>query len=82
MYVIICQKCNSKYIIETGNMLIARLPDHKGYINNQIVSVTYGENFNLPGLSVAGIYGLYYKLFSKGTVHIRPGQIFYGKECL
>ena len=52
---IICQKCNSKYIRETGRMLKARLSDHRGYINNQVVSVTTGDHFNLPGHSLANM---------------------------
>ena len=52
---IICQKCNSKYIGETGRMLKARLSDHRGYINNQVVSVTTGDHFNLPGHSLANM---------------------------
>ena len=34
-------------------MLKARLSDHRGYINNQVVSVTTGDHFNLPGHSLA-----------------------------
>ena len=49
----VSQNCNSKYIVEAGSMLIARLADHNGYINNQVVSVTTGEHFNLTGHSVA-----------------------------
>ena len=52
---IVCQKCNSKYIGETGRMLKARLADHRGYINNQVVSVTTGDHFNLPGHSLANM---------------------------
>ena len=55
VYMIICQKCNSKYIGETGRMLKARLSDHRGYINNQVVSVTTGDHFNLPGHSLANM---------------------------
>ena len=50
---ITCQKCQSKYIGETGRMLKARLSDHRRYINNQVVSVTTGDHFNLPGHSLA-----------------------------
>ena len=37
VYMISCQKCNSKYIGETGRMLKARLSDHRAYINNQVL---------------------------------------------
>ena len=40
---------------ETGRMLKARFSDHKGYINNQVVSVTTGDHFNLPGHSLANM---------------------------
>ena len=53
VYLITCQKCDTKYIGETGRMLKARLSDHRGYINNQVVSVTTGDHFNLPGHSLA-----------------------------
>ena len=53
VYLIICQKCDTKYIGETGRMLKARLYDHRGYMNNQVVSVTTGDHFNLPGHSLA-----------------------------
>ena len=46
VYMISYQKCNSKYIGETGRMLKARLCDHRGYINNQVASVTTGDHFN------------------------------------
>ena len=36
-------------------MLKARLSDHRGYINNQVVSVTTGDHFNLPGHSLANM---------------------------
>ena len=55
VYLIICQKCNTKYIGETGRMLKARFSDHRGYINNQVVSVTTGDHFNLPGHSLANM---------------------------
>ena len=55
VYMIVCQKCNSKYIGETGRMLKSRLADHRGYINNQVVSVTTGDHFNLPGHSLANM---------------------------
>ena len=34
-------------------MLKARVSDHRGYINNQVVSVTTGDHFNLQGHSLA-----------------------------
>ena len=34
-------------------MLKARLFDHRGYINSQVVSATTGEHFNLLGHSLA-----------------------------
>ena len=36
-------------------MLKARLSDHRGYNNRQIVSVTTGDHFNLPGHSLANM---------------------------
>ena len=34
-------------------MLKARFSDHRGYINNQVIGVTTGDHFNLPGHSLA-----------------------------
>ena len=36
-------------------MLKARLSDHRGNINQQIVRVTTGDHFNLPGHSLANL---------------------------
>ena len=42
-----------KYVGETGRMLKARLSDHRGYISNQVVAISTGDHFNLPGHSLA-----------------------------
>lgn len=55
IYILECEKCKKFYIGETGRMLKARLSDHRGYINQQIVSVTTGDHFNLPGHSLANM---------------------------
>ena len=59
VYVLECEerkkKKKKKYIGETGRMLWALLSDHHGYINQQIVSVTTGDPFNLPGHSLANL---------------------------
>ena len=36
-------------------MLKARFSDHRGYINNQVIGVTTGDHFNLPGHSLADL---------------------------
>ena len=36
-------------------MMKARLSDHKGYINNQVIAVTTGFHFNLPGHSLVDL---------------------------
>ena len=38
---------------ETGRLLKNRLSDHRGYITNQVLSVSTGNHFNLPGHSLA-----------------------------
>ena len=55
VYLIECQidTCRQKYIGHTGRLLKFRLADHRGYINNQVVSKATGAHFNLPGHSLA-----------------------------
>ena len=48
-------KCGKRYVGETGRMLKARLSDHRGYINTQVVGVSTGDHFNLPGQSLADL---------------------------
>ena len=36
-------------------MLKAKLSDHRGYINNMVVNITTGDNFNQPGHSLADL---------------------------
>ena len=36
-------------------MLKARLSDHRGYINQQVVSVTNGDHYNLPGHNLTNL---------------------------
>ena len=31
----------------------ARLAEHRGYINNQVIGITTSDHFNLPGHSLA-----------------------------
>ena len=33
----------------------ARLSDHRGYINNQVIGATTGDHFNLPGHSLVNM---------------------------
>ena len=42
-----------RYIGETGIMFKAQLSDQGGYINNQVIGVTTGGQFNLTGHSLA-----------------------------
>ena len=42
-------------MIQAERRLWALLSDHRGYINQQIVSVTTGDHFNLPGHSLANL---------------------------
>ena len=39
----------------TGRLLKHRLADHRGHINNQVVSKATGAHFNLPGHSLANL---------------------------
>ena len=55
VYLLECKKCDKRYIGETGRMLKARFSDHRGYINNQVIGVTTGDHFNLPGHSLANL---------------------------
>ena len=50
-----CDKSGNIYIGETGRILKARLLDHRGYINNQVIIATTGGHFNLPGHSLANL---------------------------
>ena len=36
-------------------MLKNRLSDHRGYITNQVLNVSTGDHFNLPGHSLANV---------------------------
>ena len=49
---IICDKCNVKYIGETERRLRDRISEHKTYITNDMKSKATGEHFNKPGHSV------------------------------
>ena len=53
IYMIECQKCGRRYIGESGRIMRARLAEHRGYINNQVIGITTGDHFNLPGHSLA-----------------------------
>ena len=53
VYLIECKKCNKKYIGETKRKFKHRLADHRGYINNQVLSQPLGAHFNLPGHALA-----------------------------
>ena len=55
IYILECEKCKKFYIGETGRMLKARLSDHRGYINQQVFSVTTGDHINIPGHSLANL---------------------------
>ena len=55
VYLINCEKCGKNYIGETGRLLKNRFSDHKGYITNQVLNVSTGDNFNLPGHSLANV---------------------------
>ena len=56
IYMIECQKTNcteTRYIGETGRPLKYRLAEHRGYIVNNITSVSTGAHFNSPGHSLS-----------------------------
>ena len=55
IYMLDCKRCGNRYIGETGRMIKARLSDHRVYINNQVIAVTTGDHFNLPGHSLADL---------------------------
>ena len=55
IYLLECQKCGQRYVGTTGRQLKHRLADHRGYMNNQVVSKATGEHFNLPGHSLANL---------------------------
>ena len=55
LYLIECDKCGKKYIGETGRLMKHRFSEHRGYVNNQVQSVSTGEHFNLPGHNLANM---------------------------
>ena len=55
IYMLECKKCGKRYVGETGRMLKARISDHRGYISNQVVAISTGDHFNLPGHSLADL---------------------------
>ena len=57
IYLIECQKdrCQNRYIGETGRHFKFRLDEHRGYVNNQVLSQATGAHFNLPGHSLADL---------------------------
>ena len=55
VYLIECQKCKKRYIGQTGRQFKARLADHRGYVNNQVLSEPIGAHFNLPGHCLANM---------------------------
>ena len=57
IYLIECQKdnCKQRYIGETGRILKFRIDEHRGYINNKVISQATGAHYNLPGHSLAEI---------------------------
>ena len=73
VYLIHCEKCGQNYIGETGRLLKNRFSDHRGYITNQVLSVSTGNHFNLPGHSLAHV---------KVTIleQVKKTDIMYRKE--
>ena len=57
IYMIECNldKCKKRYIGETDRKLKERITEHKGYINNKILSQPTGQHFNLPGHSISNM---------------------------
>ena len=55
VYMIECQKCRKRYIGQTKRQFKARLADHRGYVNNKVLSQPIGEHFNLPGHCLADL---------------------------
>ena len=73
IYLISCDKCGKRYVGETGRIVKHRLAEHRGYVNNQVSSVSTGEHFNLPGHSLANV---------KITIleQVKKNDIMYRKE--
>ena len=44
-----------RYIGQTGKQFKHRLGDHRGYINNQVLSEPIGAHFNQPGHCLANM---------------------------
>ena len=53
IYLLECNKCLQRYVGTTGRQLKHRVAEHRGYINNQVLSKATGSHFNLPGHSLA-----------------------------
>ena len=55
IYLIECQieNCKARYIGQTKRKFKYRLVDHRGYIQNKVLSTPTGGHFNLPGHSLA-----------------------------
>ena len=50
-----CKTCGKIYVGEMGRMLKGRLSDPRGYVGNQVIAISSGDHFNLPGHSLADI---------------------------
>ena len=55
VYLIECNKCRKRYIGESERMLKHRISEHKGYINNRILSKETGLHYSLPGHNIANM---------------------------
>ena len=58
IYMIECQKTNCKeprYIGETHRLLKHRLAEHRGYVNNKIISQATGAHFTSPGHTLSDL---------------------------
>ena len=51
-------------------MVKARLSDHRRYINQQVVSVTNGDHFNLPGHNLTNLKVFIVEVVKKKKIFI------------
>ena len=81
VYLIECEKCGNKYIGEKGRIIRNCLSEHRGYVNNQLVSVSTGEHFNLPGHSLANMKITIIEPVKKNDImYIKEREIYFTKQ--
>ena len=53
IYLLGCKRCPQQYIGETDRSLKERFLEHKGYVNNHVVSKATGFHFNQKGHTIS-----------------------------